>query len=459
MDKIRVINVFVDAPRSPNAPTSKPLPFGGGVKAMEMLASDLDKDLFSSSIAYVTDFGIEGGTRGRLGAEWDVVPRNEGAFIGFLRGHKPDIVHIYRPGGEEPFAIEAAKKAGVGAIVETNIFGNLDTSESGKALGQSFQISKMCAHRYAKWAGLSAEEFFEKGKVVYCPMDVENFEPIPRAEILKFRRGFGIPDDSPAIGRISRKDKFKWGDMGINALKRLVREFPGIRYLSNGTPDEVRKALESDPISKNIVFLDELKREQVPLFYQSLDVFAYDSMIGESFGYVIAEAMASRLPVVTNCTPLRDNAQVELVDHGVTGLVANTPLNFARAVSTLLKDKALARRMGSAGHDKVKKEFDRKRSVLTLEKAYVETLMKKEGRLDRSVADKYGRVRYFPSKKDIVDFDSEYARRLRSAVGGLDPLTRAEMFIYENFGSILIHKAAGKLVRTLKLRRILEMAE
>ena len=44
--------------------------------------------------------------------------------------------------------------------------------------------------------------------------------------------------------------------------------------------------------------------------------------------------MALGVPVVTNATPWTDNAQVEVVDNGVNGWVANHPRSFAEAVVT-----------------------------------------------------------------------------------------------------------------------------
>ena len=62
---------------------------------------------------------------------------------------------------------------------------------------------------------------------------------------------------------------------------------------------------------------------ELAAFYGSLDALAHANDTGESFGLVIAEAMACGLPVVTHpCPGERDNAQLDLVQDGVTGFVA-----------------------------------------------------------------------------------------------------------------------------------------
>jgi glycosyltransferase involved in cell wall biosynthesis len=53
----------------------------------------------------------------------------------------------------------------------------------------------------------------------------------------------------------------------------------------------------------------------------------------------------------------RDNAQLELVDHGVTGLVAETAEQYAQAVGWLLTHPEQARAMGLAGRDKAQRLF------------------------------------------------------------------------------------------------------
>ncbi len=63
--------------------------------------------------------------------------------------------------------------------------------------------------------------------------------------------------------------------------------------------------------------------------------------------------MACGLPVVTHpCEGLRDNAQLELVDHGVTGLIATSVEDYATAVKYLFTHPDEARKMGQAGYEK-----------------------------------------------------------------------------------------------------------
>lgn len=70
-------------------------------------------------------------------------------------------------------------------------------------------------------------------------------------------------------------------------------------------------------------------------------------------GYKLIQYMACGLPVVAS--PVGVNCQ--LVEHGVTGFLAETPAQWADALSTLLADAELRQRMGQAGRKKVESQF------------------------------------------------------------------------------------------------------
>jgi len=83
--------------------------------------------------------------------------------------------------------------------------------------------------------------------------------------------------------------------------------------------------------------------------YAAADVFVFPSDT-ETFGNVVAEAMASALPVVGS-----DRGGVRsTIDHGVTGFraVPGDPADFARYVMQLVEDADLRGRMGSVGRSR-----------------------------------------------------------------------------------------------------------
>jgi len=70
-------------------------------------------------------------------------------------------------------------------------------------------------------------------------------------------------------------------------------------------------------------------------------------------GYKIIQYMACGLPVVAS--PVGVNA--EIVEHGVTGFLATSETEWREALTTLLRDRELRRRMGAAGRRKIEAQY------------------------------------------------------------------------------------------------------
>jgi glycosyltransferase involved in cell wall biosynthesis len=70
-------------------------------------------------------------------------------------------------------------------------------------------------------------------------------------------------------------------------------------------------------------------------------------------GLKVLQYMAAGLPVVANSV----GVQAEMVRHGETGLVADTPGEWVAAVGTLARDPLLRRCMGRAGRRRVEAEY------------------------------------------------------------------------------------------------------
>jgi glycosyltransferase involved in cell wall biosynthesis len=139
-------------------------------------------------------------------------------------------------------------------------------------------------------------------------------------------------------------------------LPHLARLVPDFRYRVLGALPEVRDWVAGSGLAAQVEFCDPVHDEAgLAGFLDTVSVLAHANATGESFGLAIAEAMAAGLPVVTHpCPPPRDNAQLELVEHGRTGLVADSAEDYASAVAWLLRHPDEARRMGRAGQDKAR---------------------------------------------------------------------------------------------------------
>ena len=104
--------------------------------------------------------------------------------------------------------------------------------------------------------------------------------------------------------------------------------------------------------------------EHMPAFYSSLDIFLLPSHY-EGFGYVLIEAMASRIPVVA----FDVKSSSEIVEHGINGYLVppGQVHELALRVMELAEDEPLRKRMGQKGRARVEDlfSFERNREHIT----------------------------------------------------------------------------------------------
>lgn len=411
------------------------LGIGGTEKCLQIFTENLDKNIFNVYVCGINQGGERGDLLRKKGFEVYIIDNNQKKLIKLIKEKNIQIVHIHRAGSEEPFAIMVAKEAEVPLIIETNVFGLVDSSPSGKLLDHHLFVSKMCALRYQRWMKIANENFFENCKVLYNPLNLNDFENagILDSEKQKLKNSLGIGKNDPVIGRIGRPAIEKWGDICIDMMKYLVKIIPNVKFIIVGAPQSIIEKTKKKKISKNIIFLKNIFGDEIIKFYNLIDVLAHSSKMGESFGYTIAEAMTAKKPVVVNSTPLVDNAQIELVVNNKTGFIANSPKEYAESISYLLNNSAIAKEMGIAGYKKVKREYEAIKTTRILEKIYIDLLQKKGIMLNNEILKKYENIKYFPSKEDIFKFKDEYEKRLKYCFGNASVAYTLEVFSYKHF--------------------------
>jgi glycosyltransferase involved in cell wall biosynthesis len=321
----------------------KGLGLGGTEKVMQLLAEHLPPALFEVAV-----HSPEDGPRA-VQLRKNGIPTYVGMELDLaLRSFRPHVVHLHRAGWPEPGLMRPLRAAAPCAIVETNVFGRYDSSSSGQLIDTHLFVSHFCAERFTRITGIPAEP--PRYEVMYNPVDTDFFEALcpGSAEV-----------SGPVLGRISRADPGKWSPLALDILPILARSVPGFRCKIIGGVPAAEAFVRDYGLGAQVDFLPPVSTdEELAEFYGGLSVLAHANQAGESFGLVIAEAMACGLPVVTHpAEGFRDNAQLELVENGVTGFVATTAEEFAEAVRWLFEHPEEARRMGQAGREKSKRLF------------------------------------------------------------------------------------------------------
>jgi len=172
-----------------------------------------------------------------------------------------------------------------------------------------------------------APEFFA------CP------EPLP-----------GWKGTGPTVLFVGRLEPRKGLAYLVRAFLRLKPAFPRLRLLVVGRDDkrQQERAMAVVParLRPDLVFVGAVPQADLPSYYASADVFCAPSLGGESFGIVLAEAMAVGLPVV--CSDI--GGYRDVVRDGSEGLLVppRDPEALATALGGLLDNPARRAAMGEA---------------------------------------------------------------------------------------------------------------
>jgi glycosyltransferase involved in cell wall biosynthesis len=342
----------------------KSLGLGGTEKGMQLWASHLDPRRFEQLV-----FALADGERRALLQKAGVPVAVGPDPFPVLTRFQPDVVHVHRAGWPEPEFMRPLRLHPPRAVVETNVFGRFDDSPSGRIIDCHIFVSRFCRDRYAAQRRAPAEP--PDYEVLYNPVDTDLFENLSPQD-----RDFS----RPVVARLSRPDPGKWSRIAMEFFPKLLREIPEARHRIVGLIPEAEAFFRDHGAWDNVEPCPPvLSDEDICDFYADASLMAHGNDTGESFGMVIAEAMAAGLPVVTHpAEGLRDNAQLELVDHGVTGLHAATADEFAAAAAWLLRHPNEARRMGRAGQTKAREHYRAQVVTRQLESIYEGLLAAKE---------------------------------------------------------------------------------
>jgi phosphatidylinositol alpha-mannosyltransferase len=119
----------------------------------------------------------------------------------------------------------------------------------------------------------------------------EKAEPLP-----------GFPGTGGTLGFLGRLDEPRKGlDILLAAFCQLAQERPELRLLiaGRGDPAEVIQQVPA-PLRSRVVLLGQVSDADRIRMLHSVDVFCAPNTGGESFGYVLVEAMASGAPIVAS---------------------------------------------------------------------------------------------------------------------------------------------------------------
>lgn len=257
----------------------------------------------------------------------------------------PDVMHVHEP--MSPSTSMLATLAANGPVVAT-FHAYLDRSRllevAAPALAPVWRrLSAAVAVSDAAAAFLRRAFPGAQVEVIPNGVDVEAFaDAVARAD--------GLPEGRRILW-VNRLDPQKGFPVAVDAFGQLAAERDDLVLIVAGDGRD-REAVGRlpDRIREHVVMLGAVRHDELPAYFAAAEVFVAPALGQESFGIVLAEAMAAGLPIVATDIPgyrdvARDEREGLLVPPGDATALAG-------AIGRVLDDAELAGRLREAGRER-----------------------------------------------------------------------------------------------------------
>lgn len=284
-----------------------------------------------------------------MGGDLDLrlVPR----FYGCIRRCRPDLVHLHSRIGADVMGGIASRWAGVPAVHTRRV----DNPEGRWMVALKYRLhARVIAISEAIGRVLLDKGLpREKLRVVHSAVEWEGFErPCGRKRVCTV---LGVPQQARLIGVVAQLIERKGHRFLIEAMRDLATEFPGALVLCFGKgpgEQDLRRRIAAAGLQDRVRLAGF--RKDLPEILPCLDLLVHPATM-EGLGVSLLQAASACVPIVAS----EAGGIPEAVRDGINGLLVppGDVEALAGAVRTLLRDRALARRMGLAGRALMQQEF------------------------------------------------------------------------------------------------------
>lgn len=278
------------------------------------------------------------GWRGALSLVWLIVRT------------RPDVVYTLYAGKSFVAAIIAARLTGARVVIKA-----MKTFEAWRPRSRAREMAKRLIFPY-----VAIHTTGPDGTAYAMRYGASDSHIFAFPEPVAVERFAGAARESRREGRCHRETVFlyvgrvwrgKGVDLLIEAFQELTRSHQArLMIVGDGVDrDRLQRTVRA---GDSISFLPFLEGDGLPRVYRSADVFVFPTL-GDPYGHVVQEAMASGLPVIASdaAADIRQR-----VSHGVTGFVvrAGDKQALVGAMALLAGDESLRASMGLASYDAIK---------------------------------------------------------------------------------------------------------
>ena len=350
---------------------------GGAEKQLSLLATGLARDGWDVHVCVLTHTGpleaqlqAAGVPVTHIDKRWKIDPFAFRRLKREIQRLRPDIVHTWLFAGNS-YGRQAAFAAGVRHVIAGERC--VDPWKGMLQLGIDRYLARRTERIVTNSSGVR-DFYASKGlpaeKFTIIPNGIAPFappanQPVTRAALLQ---ELGLPQDARLIGAIGRL----WSQKRVKDiifaadLVKCVRDDGHFLIIGDGPQrSRLERYAEQVCVPEMVHFLGE--RSDVPRILPHLDLLMLASSY-EGQSNAIMEAMSAGIPVVASDIP----GNRDLVVPEQTGYLVDVGDRAALAQKALmiLDDSTLASRLGSAGRERMRKEFSIGQMVQRHEELY-----------------------------------------------------------------------------------------
>jgi glycosyltransferase involved in cell wall biosynthesis len=288
------------------------------------------------------------------------------------RKSKFDLVHAHKILPTGYAAMRLAAKLGIPFIVTTH------GSDFYKCIPEIAQIRKI--KPYSKQELKKVHEVLLKANRIICVSskfgkDIQNFFPEANVEIIQnsycsdmffprdrnyARHQLGLSQKQKIILSVGNFVTTKGHEYLIKSMPEIKNQFPEARLILIGGGPLRKKYIQlcnELRISDIVTIIDLVKQDELPLWYNSSDVFVLPSL-DEAFGIALVEAMACGIPAVATNT----HGPIEIIQDSIDGFIvpSRDQGNITKKVNELLSNDNVYDKMSKNATQNIKKKYSEK---------------------------------------------------------------------------------------------------
>jgi glycosyltransferase involved in cell wall biosynthesis len=217
----------------------------------------------------------------------------------------------------------------------------------------------------------------ERLSVIPNGIDCERFRLPGNGEAV--RREWNIPPGAPVVAVLARLLRIKGQEVFLRAAALIASNNPHVRFavvggnnIDRDYKEELKRLAGRLGLADRVLFTGF--RVDVPDVLAALSVAVSPSLGLEGLSNSLLESMAAGVPVVAT----RVGGTPEIIEDGESGLLvpAGNPEALAAAISNVLQDRTMAKRLGQAARHRVFSRYSLDQAVASTERLYDDLLLR-----------------------------------------------------------------------------------